>query len=217
MTIQTVVLEVIGEQTIHCNNCENTIRRRLMQLPGVQRVEASHNSQRIDLTLDTDRISLEAVREQLDWMGWQTRTEMSDAVQIGEAARTLRLNPKTIRYYEEIGLLPKPQRTEGGYRVYRQADVERIDFVRRARALDLSLDDIREILGFRDKGEAPCPYVLHLLEEKSKQIEREIVGLRELQRELRTLHAEAATLPPETMGKGCVCHIIENRQLQAER
>lgn len=88
-------------------------------------------------------------------------------MQIGDVARALGLNPKTIRYYEAIGLLPAPQRTEGGFRRYTPAEVERIDFIRRARALDLSLDEIREILGFRDEGEAPCPYVRHLLDVKA--------------------------------------------------
>lgn len=143
---------------------------------------------------------------------------MPKAMQIGEVARRLDLNPKTIRYYEEIGLLPKPERSEGGFRHYTPAEVERIEFIRRARALDLSLDEIREILSFRDQGEAPCPYVLRLLEEKIKEIERQIASLRALRRDLRDLHAEAAVLPPTVLAaKGCVCHIIENRRLETER
>lgn len=143
---------------------------------------------------------------------------MRDAMQIGEVARRLDLNPKTIRYYEEIGLLPKPERTEGGFRTYTPEGVERIDFIRRARALDLSLDEIREMLSFRDHGEAPCPYVLRLFEAKIEEIERKIAGLRALRQELRELHAEAAALPPEVLAaKGHVCHIIENRRLEAEQ
>lgn len=143
---------------------------------------------------------------------------MANALQIGEVARRLGLNPKTIRYYEAIGLLPAPMRTEGGFRQYTPAEVERIDFIRRARALELSLDEIREVLSFRDEGEAPCPYVLRLLGEKVQGIERKIAGLRQLQRDLRQLQARAAALPPERLAaKGCVCHIIENRQLEGER
>lgn len=56
--------------------------------------------------------------------------------QIGEVARRLGLNPKTIRYYEEIGLVLKPKRTPGGFRQYTPAEVERIDFIRWARALE---------------------------------------------------------------------------------
>ncbi len=73
MAIKKIVLEVIGEQTIHCSGCENTIRRGLTQMPGVRQAEPSHKTQRIELTLDTDKVALEAVREKLDRMGWQTR------------------------------------------------------------------------------------------------------------------------------------------------
>ncbi len=141
---------------------------------------------------------------------------MTETLQIGQVAQNLGLNPKTIRYYEEIGLLPKPKRTPSGYRQYAAPDVERIDFIRRARTLELSLDEIGEILGFRDEGEAPCPYVLHLISDKIEQVERKIDDLRELRRELGDLHAEAAALSLDTLAsKGHLCHIIENRQLVA--
>lgn len=73
MTVKTILLEVTGEQTIHCNGCENTIRRALVQLPGVRRVEPSHKTQRIELTLDVEQTPLETAREKLDRMGWQMR------------------------------------------------------------------------------------------------------------------------------------------------
>lgn len=80
MTIRKIELEVIGEQTIHCLGCENTIRRGLFQLPGVRQVEPSHKTQRIHLTLDTDHVTVEAIPEKLKWMGWETRVleEASD-------------------------------------------------------------------------------------------------------------------------------------------
>lgn len=140
---------------------------------------------------------------------------MSETLQIGQVATNLGLNPKTIRYYEDIGLLPEPKRTLSGYRQYSAPDVERIDFIRRARTLELSLDEIGEILSFRDQSEAPCPYVMHLVAAKIEQVERKIVDLRELRRELVDLHAEAATLSFETLAsKGHLCHIIENRRLE---
>ncbi|MCH8342251.1 MAG: heavy metal-responsive transcriptional regulator [Chloroflexi bacterium] len=140
---------------------------------------------------------------------------MPETLQIGQVARNLGLNPTTIRYYEDIGLLPEPKRTLSGYRQYSAPDVERIDFIRRARTLELSLDEIGEILSFRDQGEAPCPYVLHLIAAKITQVERKIDGLRQLHRELRDLHAEAAALSLDTLAsKGHLCHIIENRRLE---
>jgi len=142
---------------------------------------------------------------------------MPETLRIGQVAQKLDLNPKTIRYYEEIGLLPEPKRTVSGYRQYAAPDVERIDFIRRARTLELSLDEIGEVLSFRDQDEAPCPYVLHLIVDKIEQVERKIEDLRELRRELRDLHTEAAALPLDTLAaKGHLCHIIENRKLEAE-
>jgi DNA-binding transcriptional MerR regulator len=68
---------------------------------------------------------------------------------IGELAERVGVNPKTIRYYESIGLLPEPPRTDAGYRDYGPEDVERLAFVRRATELDLQLEQIAEILAFR--------------------------------------------------------------------
>ncbi len=73
MIIKTIVLEVIGEQPIHCSGCENTIRRGLELLPGVRRVKPSHKTQRIEMALDTAQTKLKAVRQKLGRMGWQTR------------------------------------------------------------------------------------------------------------------------------------------------
>lgn len=78
---------------------------------------------------------------------------------IGEAARAAAVNAKTIRYYEDIGLIPRAQRRAadartGGDRVYRESEIGRLRFIRQARLVDLSLDDIRELLKIADKG---CP------------------------------------------------------------
>ncbi len=129
---------------------------------------------------------------------------------IGQAARELGLNPRTIRYYESIGLIPEPPRSRSGYRLYRQEDLERLAFILRARALDLTLEDIREILAFRERGEAPCRYVAGLIDEKIAQVEAKIEALRLLRRELEGLSRAARALPPEAIqDKRCICHILE--------
>lgn len=71
MTIQTKTLKVIGRQTMHCGGCEHTVKFALKQLPGVQKVEASHKTQLIDLTFDAKALDLERVRQELDWIGYQ--------------------------------------------------------------------------------------------------------------------------------------------------
>lgn len=77
---------------------------------------------------------------------------MPESMRIGELAVHFSLNPKTIRYYQEIGLLPRAHRSESGYRLYDELDAERLNFIRRAKTLGLSLDEIRDILSVEGRG-----------------------------------------------------------------
>jgi DNA-binding transcriptional MerR regulator len=102
------------------------------------------------------------VREDLGQPYTQTRCMENTTgrqLKIGELATVLGLNPKTIRYYEDIGLLPKPQRTVSGYRLYEAADVERLSFIGKAKAIGLTLEEIREISDARPDGQRPCEHV----------------------------------------------------------
>lgn len=115
-----------------------------------------------------------------------------------------------IGYYESIDLLPEPERLPNGYRYYDESDVTRLQFVSSARTLDFSLDDIAEILAFRDRREAPCRVVLDMLQEKAKEVTRRIEELQRLKGELERLHTLGQTLPTDDIdGKTCVCHLIE--------
>jgi DNA-binding transcriptional MerR regulator len=98
-------------------------------------------------------------------------------MQIRELAQQAGLPPSTIRYYESVGLLPSPRRLSNGYRLYDEADVNRLRLVAGLRALDFSLDDMAEILGLRDRGEAPCRVLLALLDHKADEIQRRIAEL----------------------------------------
>jgi len=108
-------------------------------------------------------------------------------LKIGELSDRTGVSCKTIRYYEEIGLLPPAKRAHNGYRVYDDEDVERLRFVRGASVLGFTLDEITEVLAFRDRGEPPCGYVMTLLCERIDKIQKEI-------RTLEWLHAELETL-----------------------
>lgn len=133
---------------------------------------------------------------------------------IGELGERLKINPKTIRYYEKIGLMPAPPRNESGYRVYTEADAERLAFILRAKNLDFSLDEIGEILALREQDEVPCPYVVHRIEIKLDEVERKIAQLHRLESELEALHEQAEQVPPEEINaKGHICHLIENQEL----
>lgn len=136
---------------------------------------------------------------------------MSELRQIGEVANELNINPKTIRYYEEFGLIPPPQRTERGYRVFNRSDIDRLAFILRARELDFSLDDIGEILALRENGETPCLYVTELVDKQVAAIDAKIATLNQLRQELETIQRQAQTIPLDVIvNKDCVCHLIEN-------
>lgn len=133
---------------------------------------------------------------------------------IGELARRIGIPTKTIRYYEAIGILLKPARTPVGYRVYGEDAVARLDFVKKAKELGLTLVDIREILDVRDRGDSPCPYVLHLVDLKINELDRRVSGMQALRDELLGVRLRASALPPEEIAsRARFCHIIENRAL----
>ena len=128
-------------------------------------------------------------------------------MRIGELAERVGVNPKTIRYYEAIGLLPTPDRLPSGYREYTDDDVERLRFVRTAQRLGLSLSEIAEILGFRERGERPCDYVLGVLDRQVADLDRRMAEMEELRRELIGLKKAADHLSPDA---NCYCAVIEH-------
>src|SRR5260370_4941494 len=102
---------------------------------------------------------------------------MQNGMRIGELAARFGLNPKSIRYYEEIGLLPRADRSESGYRLYTRRDVEQLGFIRRAKTLGLSLDNIRDILKVEEEGSPPCGQVLDLIDVKICAIDHRLSEL----------------------------------------
>ena len=133
-------------------------------------------------------------------------------MKIQEFSQLSGLSAKTIRYYESIGLLPSPQRTPNGYRDYDEQDLERARFVAGIRSLDLSLDEIAEILAMRDRREAPCRTLLDRIEQKANQIDERIQALRQMEIDLRQLHELGLTFPTDDVdGKNCICHLVSER------
>lgn len=131
-------------------------------------------------------------------------------MQIKTLAEKTGLSSPTIRYYESVGLSPEPERLPNGYRHYDESDVARLQFVSSARTLGFTLDDIAEILAFRDRREAPCRVVLDMLQEKADEVTRRIEEMKRLRRELQRLHTLGQTLPTDDVdGKACVCHLIQ--------
>ncbi len=136
---------------------------------------------------------------------------------IGEISQQTGVSSQTIRYYERIALLPQPYRAENGYRVYDNTDVERLQFVTRARQLDFSLDDIAEILAFRERNEAPCSVVMDVMAQQIDEIDKRIADLIRLREELAQLHHVGLTMPEDIEMKRCVCHLIKTGIQNEER
>ena len=132
-------------------------------------------------------------------------------LRIGELAKELGLNPKTIRYYEDLGLLPKAQRSEAGYRLYDETDRQRLTFVRKARAIGLSLDEIQELLDLRGHGKQPCEHLSELATQKIADIDNQLQALQAFREELVLLEAEAAS---GICGDGEICAVIERHSLK---
>lgn len=129
-------------------------------------------------------------------------------MRIGELATRSGLSTKAIRFYEEQGLLQRADRTAAGYRIYGEDALDRLAFVRSGQAIDLTLGEIREIIAFRDRGEAPCAHVTSLLEHKAAEVEGRITELIRLRATLETLRDRARRLGPEDCPPLTVCHLI---------
>lgn len=106
-------------------------------------------------------------------------------MQIGIVAKKIGLSVDAIRFYERNGLLPRPPRTEGGFRRYGENDVDTLAFVRRVQGLGFKLDEIRGLLQLRGNCLQPCAPVRRRLQEKLADVQRKQSDLRKLEYELR--------------------------------
>jgi Cd(II)/Pb(II)-responsive transcriptional regulator len=110
-------------------------------------------------------------------------------MKIGELSAASSTQVETIRYYEREGLLPAPARTQGNFRVYEAQHLARLQFIRYCRGLDMSLDEVRVLLRFKDDPAAECGDVNGLLEAHIGHVSRRIKELRSLERQLKELRA----------------------------
>lgn len=132
-------------------------------------------------------------------------------MKIGQASERAGLEASAIRFYESAGVLPAPERSAAGYRDYRESDVELMRFVRRLRALELPLDDVREIVQLRVSGEAPCQPVREAIAREADVVEERIAELNRLRGELRALQDRMDAVV-DRWPQACVCHVIEATQ-----
>lgn len=110
-------------------------------------------------------------------------------MKIGELARQAGCQTVTIRYYEREGLLGRPERTEGNYRVYSAEDLDRLRFIRHCRLHGMTLDEIRDLLAFRDHPRQDCAWINALVERHIREVDEQIASLQHLKGHLeRLLH-----------------------------
>ena len=133
-------------------------------------------------------------------------------INVGAAARAARVSPKAVRLWESKGLLPPASRTEAGYRLFDQRDLGVLKFIRQAKTLGLTLNEIKDILDLQRGGATPCGRVIELLDAHIADIDRTLSELRQLRRSLTT--ARNTARDSQRRGEPAViCQIIENQQL----
>lgn len=130
-------------------------------------------------------------------------------MRIGQVAAASGVTEKTIRYYEEIGLLDPPERTPSGYRDYERGVIDKLRFVKAAQSIGLSLGEIREVIALRDRGETPCEHVVDLVRRRAEEIETQIAELESVRADLNRLVRRARTLDPARCEPDKICHVID--------
>ncbi|RLA42394.1 MAG: MerR family transcriptional regulator [Gammaproteobacteria bacterium] len=122
---------------------------------------------------------------------------------IGQMARVWNCKVQTIRYYEQIGLLPEPDRTAGNQRIYLPEHRNRLNFIRHSRELGFSLDQIRKILALNDEPAHSCDEVDRIASTHLQDVESKIKRLQEMRKELKRMVSQCAG------GRVATCRIIE--------
>jgi Cd(II)/Pb(II)-responsive transcriptional regulator len=144
------------------------------------------------------------------------RDGMSNSLQIGDLAKRAGCLVETIRYYERVGLLLEPARSEGNYRLYTNAHVERLQFIRHCRSLDMTLEEIRNLLRFRDAPDENCSEVDNLLEEHIEHVSNRIKELRFLQKNLLKLRSRCKQART-TKDCGILQSLVSSGKAQCDR
>ena len=132
---------------------------------------------------------------------------MERPLTVGQLARATGVPAKTIRYYEQVGVLPVPRRSATGYRHYSRRDVHRLLFIRRARALGLSLANLKALTAELDSGECLTmrPRLHALVTEQLRTVQQQIAEFQLLERQLAQVLQRLQTAAPTPHAGGCRC------------
>ena len=141
----------------------------------------------------------------------QETTESPAPLKIGEVAKLSGTGIEALRFYERSGLLGRPGRTQSGYRVYDEAVLQRLDFIKRAQVLGFSLDEIKRIIADKQAGRSPCLEVRNIVRHRFEELDERLKEMRRYRRELG-----AALAQWEETGEldGHVCGLIEGTEIE---
>nr|WP_322784138.1 Cd(II)/Pb(II)-responsive transcriptional regulator [Verminephrobacter aporrectodeae] len=143
---------------------------------------------------------------------------METTMRISALGQATGVDIETIRYYEKIGLLPAPVRSDNGYRAYGHTHLERLAFIRHCRALDISLADVKRLLDFVAQPDADCADINRLIDAQWVRVRARLRSMRALERQLAALRARCNSRHPPgecgilhelvaaAHGEGCACH-----------
>lgn len=130
-------------------------------------------------------------------------------MRIGELAHHAGVSPKAIRYYESIGVMPRPDRLDNGYRNYSESDVALLEFIGDAKAAGLALDEIRHVFELKGRGQSSCDHVVSMVQRRLNEVSNRIRQLRATQGELRRVLDRASRLDPGECNDPNRCQTIE--------
>ncbi len=132
------------------------------------------------------------------------------ALKVGAVAKAAGVGVQTLHYYERLGLLPKPERSAANYRLYSPETIRRVQFIKKARAVGLTLEETKQILDLKDHGGAPCAKVAELGEKHFAEINARLAQLRAYRRALgRALGEWRKENTTERRCAGEFCDLIE--------
>jgi len=122
---------------------------------------------------------------------------------IGELSRATGCHIETIRYYEKLGLLPEPQRTSGGHRLYTQKHGKRLGFILKARGLGFTLDNTRELLSLSENTERSCAEALELVQTNLTTVNEKLVELQRIKESLLSMVQSCTCCCPGAKAPDC--------------
>jgi DNA-binding transcriptional MerR regulator len=137
--------------------------------------------------------------------------ESGEGLKIGEVSKRSGVGIEALRFYEKSGLLDRPRRTESGYRVYDESVLERLAFIKKAQVLGFTLDEIRELIAHKRRGENPCGEVRSIVKGRLKDLDERIAQMTQYRDELSAALKEWEKTKERA---GHVCGLIETSHIE---